>query len=261
MDGTENEFVFQDIEVKGYPTREFQYSYCSRCDARSRRASFPLTRPPAHPPFRTPPRSAVAFFPATDGDKKVAKYFDGGSGDAGAIANWLAKNAKIKFDLDALNIPKAPVKSEPEPTAEEAAASAVVTAVGTTVEKLALDPAKDVLLEFYAPWCGHCKALAPKYEALASKLKERGGYGNVVLAKLDATANDYSFDGVKVEGFPTIYFFPAAAPGDKKGAPMLYSGNRDEDAFEAFLKTNARTVPKAGGDGDAASDGDEAAEL
>ncbi|VDN17991.1 unnamed protein product [Gongylonema pulchrum] len=59
--------------------------------------------------------------------------------------------------------------------------------VAKTFNEEVIDVQKDVLIEFYAPWCGHCKALAPKYDELGKKLADEP---NVVIAKMDATAND-----------------------------------------------------------------------
>lgn len=59
---------------------------------------------------------------------------------------------------------------------------------------------KDVLVEFYAPWCGHCKALAPKYDELAEKFE---GVSSVVISKIDATENEVDVEGVSRFGCRT----------------------------------------------------------
>ncbi|WWD17476.1 protein disulfide-isomerase domain [Kwoniella shandongensis] len=86
---------------------------------------------------------------------------------------------------------------------------------------------RPALVEFYAPWCGHCKNLAPTYEQLADAFPT----DKVVIAKTDA-------DGVgrelgsryDVKGFPTIKWFPA---GSSK--PVDYSSGRDLDSLVGFV--------------------------
>ena len=50
-----------------------------------------------------------------------------------------------------------------------------------TFDSIAMDPSKDVLVEFFAPWCGHCKSLAPVYEKLGTAFAAERG---VAIAKV-----------------------------------------------------------------------------
>lgn len=106
----------------------------------------------------------------------------------------------------------------------------VVVVVGTEYEKIVKDPTKDVLVKFYAPWCGHCKKLVPVYDEVGEKFKG----SNVVIAKMDATLNDAPPE-FKVSGFPTMYW----APKDNKENPVKYQGGREVSDFVEYIKKHA----------------------
>jgi len=100
-------------------------------------------------------------------------------------------------------------------------------------DSIVLDSTKDVLVEFYAPWCGHCKKLAPDYEKVAAAFKNEP---HVVVANLDADKHKDLGQKYGVSGFPTIKFFPK----DKKEGEA-YSQGRDIATFVSFLNERAKT--------------------
>jgi len=108
-------------------------------------------------------------------------------------------------------------------------------------DKTINDKTKNVLVEFYAPWCGHCKSLAPKYEKLARTFANDP---NVIIANFNADAAKDVAERFGVTGYPTIKFFPAGGDPTK---PESYDGAREEVDFVKFLNEKAGTHRVAGG--------------
>jgi protein disulfide-isomerase A6 len=101
------------------------------------------------------------------------------------------------------------------------------------------DKTKDVLVEFYAPWCGHCKRLEPDYEKVAKSFE---GEDSVVVAKVDADAHKSLGQEFGVSGYPTIKFFPK----DNK-AGEDYNGGRTPEDFVKFLNDRSGVQRQVGG--------------
>ena len=81
-------------------------------------------------------------------------------------------------------------------------------------------------VKFYAPWCGHCKSLAPVWEELSGRFQESEN-NDVILAKVDCTKEKEVCNRFKVTGYPSLKYF-----ADRK--MFTYKGSRSIDALYDF---------------------------
>ncbi|EMF15933.1 disulfide isomerase [Sphaerulina musiva SO2202] len=115
-------------------------------------------------------------------------------------------------------------------------AGSVLDLTPKNFDKEILKSGKPALVEFFAPWCGHCKSLAPIYEELAASFE--GAKDKVIIAKVDADEHKELGKKYEISGFPTLKWFD----GTGKSKPEDYKSGRDLDSLTAFIteKTGAK---------------------
>jgi len=169
---------------------------------------------------------AVKEFPAIAVQKKAGdkyKYVHRGEMTAATIYQFIQ-------DVEAGKVSPT-LKTEPPPEAND---DVVRTLVGSTLQEEVFTPDKDVMVEVYAPWCGHCKKLDPEYIKLAKKIKKEELTDLLTIAKIDGTANDSPTEAMEWTGFPTIYYVKAGS-----NEPMVYDGERTAKGLWKYIKKHA----------------------
>ncbi|KAJ5893496.1 Protein disulfide-isomerase tigA [Penicillium taxi] len=169
-------------------------------------------------------RFGVQGFPTLkwfDGKSDTPEEYSGGR-DLESLSSWITDKTGIK--------PRGAQKEESK-----------IEFLNDASFKTVVGGDKSVLVAFTAPWCGHCKTLAPVWESLANDFALES---DVVVAKVDAEAENARALAKEqgVTGYPTIKFFPKGST-----EPETYSGARSEQAFVEFLNTKTGTHRSVGG--------------
>ncbi|PBK69670.1 disulfide isomerase [Armillaria solidipes] len=142
---------------------------------------------------------------------------------AAAVEEWVQQYLDDKLTPE--------LKSEPIPESQD---ESVFTLVGKQFEEVVFDDSKDVFVEFYATWCGHCKRLKPTWDNLGDHFATQKD--KILIAKMEATENDLPPSvPFRVQGFPTLKFKPAG------GREWLdYEGDRGFDSLVAYVTEHAK---------------------
>ena len=117
------------------------------------------------------------------------------------------------------------------------AGSSVVDLIPKNFDDVVLKSGKPALVEFFAPWCGHCKNLAPTYEELGQVFAF--AENKVTVGKVDADENRDLGRRFGVQGFPTLKWFDG-----KSDAPQDYNGGRDLESLSSFITEKTGIRPR-----------------
>eukprot|EP00919_Chromeraceae_sp_WS-2016_P066261 GHVR01156784.1.p1 GENE.GHVR01156784.1~~GHVR01156784.1.p1 ORF type:complete len:414 (-),score=94.94 GHVR01156784.1:160-1401(-) len=137
------------------------------------------------------------------------------------------------------NIAKARLSGKSSKGGSKGEKSEVITLTDSNFDKLVYADKKAVwFIKFYAPWCGHCKSLAPIWESSGKILK-----GKVMMGKVDVTVEKVLGSRFGIQSFPTLKLFPSGEKND--GAAIDYSEGRTEGDIVHFANQYADIAREA----------------
>ena len=159
------------------------------------------------------------------GDKQSPKKYQGGRtakdiAEAGIEELRLAAGKALGEKVNA-------GEKKPKPKADKVDEKDVVVLKDSTFDDEVMESEDLWLIEFYAPWCGHCKTLKPEWAKAATELA-----GQVKLAKVDCTKETELATRFGIRGYPTLKVFPPHAKSD----PEDYEGPREADGIVRVAK-------------------------
>lgn len=151
-----------------------------------------------------------------------------GSREQSALAAWAISGHKTSFSEKVLSyrefVEQREIAQREQLDAERS--SQVVTLTSANFDEVVKGSTDAFLIKFYAPWCGHCKRLAPLWHRLSKSLLDSGS--NAKVAKVDCTVHRRVCSRFGVAGYPTLLFV-------KDGQVYKYQQSRSLNAFLDFV--------------------------
>ncbi|CAD6890186.1 unnamed protein product [Tilletia caries] len=150
-------------------------------------------------------------------------------------------NAILAFAREQIRL-RSPVRSSAA-IVEAAVKEKVLALNADTFHGVVEDESKDVFVKFYAPWCSHCKKLAPRYAKVAALFANHPTC-MVTTFNADPPAERAIAKQHGIRGFPTLKFYPSKSntlTNATKFNPEVYRGARSPEALVHFLNERCGT--------------------